>query len=66
VPGGPADVALDDRVYRDQQLGAVFADRVDARGGVTAEPGSLVGPNATLGTGVHVRGRIDEDSEVVR
>jgi NDP-sugar pyrophosphorylase family protein len=66
VPGGPADVALDDRVYRDQRLGAVFADRVEARGGVTAEPGALVGPNATLGTGVHVRGRIDEDSEVVR
>jgi NDP-sugar pyrophosphorylase family protein len=66
VPGGPADVALDDRVYRDQQLGAVFADRVEARGGVTAEPGALVGPNATLGTGVHVRGRITEDSEVVR
>ncbi len=66
VPGGPADVALDDRVYRDQRLGAVFADRVVARGAVTAEPGSLVGPNATLGTGVHVRGRIDEDSEVVR
>ncbi|WP_254822916.1 sugar phosphate nucleotidyltransferase [Haloglomus halophilum] len=66
VPGGPADVALDDRVYRDQQLGAVFADRVDARGGVTAEPGALVGPNATLGTGVNVRGRVDEDSEVVR
>jgi glucose-1-phosphate thymidylyltransferase len=66
VPGGPADVALADRVYRDQRLGAVFADRVEARGGVTAEPGALVGPNATLGTGVHVRGRIDEDSEVVR
>ncbi len=66
VPGGPADVALDDRVYRDQRLGAVFADRVTARGGVTADPGTLVGPNATLGTGVLVRGHIDEDSEVVR
>jgi glucose-1-phosphate thymidylyltransferase len=66
VPGGAADVALADRVYRDQHLGAVFADRVEAKGGVVAEPGALVGPNATLGTGVHVRGRIDEDSEVVR
>lgn len=66
VPGGPADVALDDNIYRDQRLGAVFADRVEARGGVTAEPGTLVGPNATLGTGVHVRGTVAEDSEVVR
>jgi len=66
VPGGPADVALDDRVYRDQRLGAVFADRVTARGGVTADPGTLVGPNARLGAGVLVRGRVDEDSEVVR
>jgi len=66
VPGGPADVALDDRVYRDQNLGAVFADRVHARGGVTAEPGALVGPNVTIGTGVPVSGRITEGSEVVR
>jgi NDP-sugar pyrophosphorylase family protein len=66
VPGGPADVALEDRVYRDQHLGAVFADRVAAHGGVTAEPGALVGPNTRLGTGVLVRGRIAEGSEVVR
>jgi glucose-1-phosphate thymidylyltransferase len=66
VPGGPATVALDDRVHRDETLGAVFADRVRARGGVTCEPGALVGPNAELGPGVVVRGRVPEDAEVVR
>jgi glucose-1-phosphate thymidylyltransferase len=66
VPGGPADVTLEDRVYRGQDLGAVLADRVVARGGVTTTPGTLVGPNATLGSGVRVQGRIREGAEVVR
>jgi len=64
--GGPADVVLDDQVYSDVDLGGVIADRVDVGGGATLEPGALIGPEATVGTGVVVRGRIDAGSEVVR
>jgi len=64
--GGPADVALDERVYSDVDLGGVVADRVEIGGGATLEPGALIGPGATVGDGVVVRGRIDAGSEVVR
>jgi len=64
--GGPADVVLDDQVYSDVDLGGVIADRVDIGAGATLEPGALIGPEATVGTGVVVRGRIDAGSEVVR
>ena len=64
--GGPADVVLDDQVYSDVDLGGVIADRVDVGGGATLEQGALIGPEATVGTGVVVRGRIDAGSAVVR
>jgi len=64
--GGPADVVLDEQVYSDVDLGGVIADRVDVGGGATLEPGALIGPEATIGAGVVVRGHIDAGSEVVR
>lgn len=66
VSGGPADVVLDERVFPGQDLGAVFADRVRSGGGVTADPGALVGTGATIGSGVVVGGRVPADAEVVR
>lgn len=66
VPGGPADVRVDDRVFPDQRLGAVFADQVRAAGDVSCAPGTLVGPAAHLGVGVRVSGRIPDGAEVVR
>jgi glucose-1-phosphate thymidylyltransferase len=66
VPGGPADVVLEGRVFPGEALGAVFADRVRAGGGVTADPGTLVGTSASIGNGVVVSGRIATDAEVVR
>jgi glucose-1-phosphate thymidylyltransferase len=66
VPGGPADVRVDREIFEDQQLGAVIADRARLRGGVTVEPGALVGPRATVDTGAHVSGRVPEDAVVVR
>lgn len=66
VPGGPADVRVGDRVFEDQRLGAVFADRVRTGGGVTVVPGTLVGPNAYIEAGAHVQNRIKEGAEVVR
>jgi glucose-1-phosphate thymidylyltransferase len=66
VGGGPADVVLDEEVYTDVDLGGVIADRVEIGGGATLEPGALIGPEASVGTGVIVGGRIDAGSEVVR
>jgi len=66
APGGPADVIVGERVFRGERLGAVVADRARAEGGVRLVPGTLVGPSASLGTGVVVGGRVAEDAEVVR
>jgi NDP-sugar pyrophosphorylase family protein len=65
VPGGLADVRVGRKVFENQRLGAVFADRAVAAGGVTCAPGTLVGPSARLRTGATVDGRIEE-GEVVR
>lgn len=65
-PGGPGDVRVGDTVFEGQRLGAVIADRVTVGGGVTFAPGTLVGANVRIGSGVHARGTIDDDTEVVR
>jgi UDP-N-acetylglucosamine diphosphorylase/glucosamine-1-phosphate N-acetyltransferase len=66
VPGGPSDVRVGQRVFEDQRLGAVIADRAHARGDVSFDPGTLVGPNVTIGAGAHVRGTVPEGAEVYR
>ena len=66
VPGGPSDVRVGDRVFEDQALGAVLADRVAVGGGVSFHPGALVGANARVHTGAHVRGTVEDGAEVVR
>jgi UDP-N-acetylglucosamine diphosphorylase/glucosamine-1-phosphate N-acetyltransferase len=66
VPGGPADVQVESRVFTDRRLGAVLADRVTVGGAATLVPGALVGPGATIETGVTVDGHVPEDGRVVR
>ncbi|MCU4717077.1 bifunctional sugar-1-phosphate nucleotidylyltransferase/acetyltransferase [Halapricum hydrolyticum] len=66
VSGGPADVRVGNEVFEDEELGAVIADRVRAEGNVGFAPGSLVGPNAHLDTGVTVDGQVRESAEVRR
>jgi len=66
VPGGPGDVRVEDTVFEDQRLGALVADRVRAAGDVSFAPGTLVGPNATLHTGVSVSENLTEGAEVFR
>ncbi|PSQ50036.1 nucleotidyl transferase [Halobacteriales archaeon SW_7_65_23] len=66
IPGGPADVRVDQEVFEDQRLGAVLADRVGVGGGVTFQPGSLVGSGARIGDGAVVRGHVASGAEVVR
>lgn len=64
IPGGPGDVRVKDRVFEGEDLGALLADRVSDRGGVTYAPGTLVGPNADIHAGATVRGTIDAETEV--
>ena len=66
IPGGPSDVQVTNQIHEDQRLGAVLADRVEVAGGVSFEPGALVGTKATIRTGAHVRGHIPIGAEVVR
>ena len=66
VAGGPADVVVNETAHSDIDLGGVIADRVHVGGNATLEAGALIGPNATVGPGVVVRGTVEADSEVVR
>jgi len=66
VSGGPADVRVGNRIFEQQRLGAVLADRVRAAGNVAFEPGSLVGTEVRIGTGVTVGGHLSHGAEVVR
>ncbi|EMA32343.1 nucleotidyl transferase [Halobiforma lacisalsi AJ5] len=64
VPGGPGDVRVGDRVFEDESLGALLADRVTDHGGVAYVPGTIVGPDTELRTGATVRGTVPERTEV--
>lgn len=63
--GGPADVAVNDRLFRDQRLGAVLGDRARVGANATLEAGVMVGPAASVGPGVTAGGEIAEGTEVV-
>lgn len=64
VPGGPGDVRVADRVFENETLGALLADRVHDRGGVTYVPGTLVGPRTEIQAGTTVRGTLEAETEV--
>jgi len=66
VAGGPGDVSVGNRIFEEEALGAVLADRVDVGGGASFEPGSLVGPGVRVATGVVVGGNVGEGAEVRR
>lgn len=66
VQGGPGDVRVGNRLFEDQPLGAVFADRVHTGGSAVFASGTLVGTEATVGSGVTVDSNVAAGSEVVR
>jgi len=66
VPGGPGDVHVNDRIFKEERLGGLLADRVRVGGNVSLAPGTLVGPRARLHSGVTVSGTIEEDTEVLQ
>lgn len=64
VVGGPSDVEVGSRIHRNEQLGAVLADRVRDGGSVTYGPGSIVGTEAVIRAGSIVDGVIENETEV--
>ena len=66
VAGGPGDVRVGTRVFEDEPLGAVIADRARLDGDVSLAPGTLVGPDVTAETGVTLYGTIAPGREVVK
>ncbi|ELY42073.1 sugar phosphate nucleotidyltransferase [Natronorubrum sulfidifaciens] len=64
IPGGPGDVRVADRVFENETLGALLADRVHDHGGVTYVPGTLVGPRTEIQAGTTVRGTLEAGTEV--
>ena len=64
IPGGPGDVRVGDRVFEEEHLGALLADRVEDQGGSTYVPGTVVGPDTVVEAGATVRGTLPEDTEV--
>jgi glucose-1-phosphate thymidylyltransferase len=66
VPGGPGDVRIGTTVHEDRALGCVVSDRAVLGGGVTVDPGTLVGPDARVGHGVSLHDNVDADAEVRR
>lgn len=64
--GGPSDVRIGTEIHEDRRLGAVLADRVEVGGGATLAAGTLVGPDAAVGSGAFVQGLVGEGAEVIR
>ncbi|MFC4542215.1 sugar phosphate nucleotidyltransferase [Halosolutus amylolyticus] len=64
IPGGPGDVHVKDRVFENEKLGALLADRVRDGGGVTYVPGAIVGAGSELQAGTTVRGTLAAKTEV--
>jgi UDP-N-acetylglucosamine diphosphorylase / glucose-1-phosphate thymidylyltransferase / UDP-N-acetylgalactosamine diphosphorylase / glucosamine-1-phosphate N-acetyltransferase / galactosamine-1-phosphate N-acetyltransferase len=64
VVGGPGDVEVGDEIHRGQSLGAVLADHVRDGGGVTYEPGTVVGNETVCHSGTTVGGTIPGKTEV--
>ena len=66
IPRGPGSVIVNGAVHENVSIGAVLADRVTLGGAAATTPGSLVGPDASIGVGVVVDGQVDRGQEVVR
>ncbi|NHN48713.1 NTP transferase domain-containing protein [Halostella sp. JP-L12] len=66
VPGGPADVVVDDTYCESVDLGAVVGDNASVGGGSVLVGGTIIGDGATVQDGVTVSGRVPTDAEVRR
>ncbi|WP_306059257.1 sugar phosphate nucleotidyltransferase [Natronococcus wangiae] len=64
VVGGPGDVEVGNEIHREEALGAVLADHARDGGGVTYEPGTVVGSGTVCYSGTTVGGTIPGETEV--
>ncbi|MEF8800585.1 MAG: sugar phosphate nucleotidyltransferase [Halolamina sp.] len=65
VEGGDSDVVVDGEFYGDVRLGGVVGDNAVVGGAAVLEPGTVLGNDSAVSSGVVVDGRI-ENSAVVR
>ena len=66
IPGGRSDIPVEDRVYQDERLGAVIADRAKLGGGCTVDTGSLIGPDVRAVVGCSISGAIEGGTKLGR
>jgi len=66
IPGGEADVRVGTTIHEGRRLGCIAADRATIGGGATVAPGTLMGPDASVGTGAYADGILPEGAEVRR
>jgi len=66
IPGGEADVRVGTTIHENRRLGCIAADRAVIGGGATVAPGTLIGPDAGVGTGAHASDVVPEGTEVRR
>lgn len=64
-PGRSASLVVDGREYTDRRLGSIVADRTSVGANATLNPGSRIGPEASVAPGAVVRGNVDAGAEVI-
>lgn len=64
APGGAADFAVNEQIYRNKQLGSVVSDRATIGANVTLTPGTRIGPDVTVRPGSTVSGSLLEDGVI--
>jgi len=64
VEGGEVDIVIEGEPYEGVRFGGVISDGSRAGGGAQLEPGTVVGNEARISTGVTVDGRVPSGAEV--
>ncbi|WP_254862348.1 sugar phosphate nucleotidyltransferase [Halovivax gelatinilyticus] len=66
LPGGSASVVVEGEVFDDVEFGGVVGDTARVGGGVTIDPGTIVGDGVRIDHGVSVGGRLESETLVRR
>jgi glucose-1-phosphate thymidylyltransferase len=66
IEGGETKMVVNDDVYGGVRLGAAIGDNCSVGGGVTIEPGTVLGNHVTVESGCTVRGRVEHGAVVQR
>jgi UDP-N-acetylglucosamine diphosphorylase/glucosamine-1-phosphate N-acetyltransferase len=66
VAGGDADIVVNDEYFAGVRLGGVVGDNTELGGGVTVDPGTVVGNDVRVTSGASLSGRIASNAVVHR